>query len=517
MRDPEFEKHVQKKLEELEFDPSANVWKKVEEEIKKDKKRRIPLLWIFLLSGLLLSGTYWIFFTQKNGNERNIAVNKINEVKSEKVNAADSQISDKNLIEADKKNDKQSESDIQQQTLGNEKRNLAEKKSVPFISKNEKIKSEKNKAKDLQVGDESKNEKVKSKKNKAADSQIEKIKNKNENSAGNDVVVNNKNEKIKSKEIKAADSQIEDEKMKNKNEDGAENDVVVNNKNEKIKNKEIKAADSQIEDESKNENEKNKNINAADSQVSKSSVSDKIKTKKENPLQLGFTAGIGSSGVNNILGSSYFAPANSFNTAPGFPAVHNPSSIQSDLSFYAGIFLKKSFSKRISLSAGLNYHYYSTKIRTGDAGDSVVYVYPSAYSLSAAVPQAIYYRSGSTHNYTNHFHFIEMPVLMNIQLNSNQKLPIIWQAGFSLSYLLHTDALQFDPVSGVYYKNNSAFNKTQVNAITGFAIGFYKNKNLIQVGPEIQYGLTNILQSNLNTKQHFFYGGLKLSLIPQKK
>jgi len=108
-------------------------------------------------------------------------------------------------------------------------------------------------------------------------------------------------------------------------------------------------------------------------------------------------------------------------------------------------------------------------------------------------------------------------VLMNVQLNSNKKLPIVWQAGLSLSYLIHTDALQFDPVSGVYYKNNSQFNKTQVNAITGFAIGFYKNKNLIQVGPEFQYGVTNILQGYLNTKQHFFYGGLKLSLIPQKK
>ena len=115
MHDPEFEKHVQKKLEELEFNPSENVWKKVEEEIKKDKKRRIPLLWIFLLGGLLLGGTYWIFSARKNTNT--ISQNKIDEVKS----------------------------------------------------KNEKIKSGETKAADSQIENGSKNEKEKSRKTKAAD------------------------------------------------------------------------------------------------------------------------------------------------------------------------------------------------------------------------------------------------------------------------------------------------------------------------------------------------------------
>ena len=40
MHDPEFEKHVQKKMDELQFDPSGEVWTKVEQEIKKEKRRR---------------------------------------------------------------------------------------------------------------------------------------------------------------------------------------------------------------------------------------------------------------------------------------------------------------------------------------------------------------------------------------------------------------------------------------------------------------------------------------------
>jgi hypothetical protein len=73
MHDPEFEKHVQKKMEELQFNPSGEVWTKVEQEIKKEKRRR-PLLWIFLLGGLLLSAGYWALVAgNKNNKQMNIA------------------------------------------------------------------------------------------------------------------------------------------------------------------------------------------------------------------------------------------------------------------------------------------------------------------------------------------------------------------------------------------------------------------------------------------------------------
>ncbi len=42
MHDPEFEKHIQRKMGELDFTPSESVWNKVEAEIEKDKRRRRP-------------------------------------------------------------------------------------------------------------------------------------------------------------------------------------------------------------------------------------------------------------------------------------------------------------------------------------------------------------------------------------------------------------------------------------------------------------------------------------------
>src|ERR1700730_13841065 len=60
MQDPEFEKQVQKKMEELIFSPSDSVWITVEKEIKKDKKRNRGFFLLFLCLGFVLSGLVYI-------------------------------------------------------------------------------------------------------------------------------------------------------------------------------------------------------------------------------------------------------------------------------------------------------------------------------------------------------------------------------------------------------------------------------------------------------------------------
>jgi hypothetical protein len=486
MHDPEFEKHVQKKMEELQFNPSGEVWTKVEQEIKKEKRRR-PLLWIFLLSGLLLGAGYWLLVAGKNVAivTNNVVIDK-EEKKNpdDNINAATNKNSisqQENLkennqpkINADKANDvtinnksiAENNTTIKPKTSSVKNKSLADKQSVPLF--------------------QSKNGKVKSRKVKRE--------------ADDAVVSTNNISSEKKKEIGI--SAITKDKGNTTTDSQIGKESVAD---------EMKTSKADLAN-------KEKENMAADSRINKTVVAKNINSNKSKFFQLGFTGGAGFSDINKMVSHSN-PPASPALGTTGFNAT--PSSVQKGISFYAGALLEKSLLKKISVSVGLNYHYYSTKIRTGKTVDSIIYVPASYFNTVSTVPgtlvsRSAYYTSGTSNTYINHYHFFELPVMMNFQLNNNKKLPVTWQAGLSLSYLINTDALQFDPSSGTYYKDNFLYNKTQVNLLTGFTIGFYRKKSLMEIGPEIQYGVTNLLHGYTNNNQHIFYGGLKLSLVPWK-
>src|SRR5215831_13289038 len=109
MSDHEFEKKVQLKMEELKVAPSDAVWKKVEENIKRDKRRRRAILWLpffFLLLGggsiLLFNGIHRSGQTMA-GNQTNVSLNKNN------TKAADnSTLPNSNISEAQTNTEEQS-------------------------------------------------------------------------------------------------------------------------------------------------------------------------------------------------------------------------------------------------------------------------------------------------------------------------------------------------------------------------------------------------------------------------
>jgi hypothetical protein len=464
MHENNFEKQVQEKMDQLGFDPSDAVWAAVDREINKEKRRRIPFFMLFFLSGLLLAGGGVYFGMIKNSSPKIIAnaqqKEKIEQPqgKNQKSNQQESALNEKTIVDNNKK------------TPSNIKK-VQNRDAMVFQSANENQRS-------LHKQDYS------GFKGNNAEKNIPVIRDGKDNTKGQNPAVAN-----------------------------AEAGKSGNNEMDSSAGKPILIA---------------KNTTAKDSvSVNKMAKKDEKKATSSQ-WKIGFTGGAGISNINQSLfkqsniSGLYYAPANSStNSAAGAP-VPVSSEINPGFSFGAGVFISRNFSKRITVSAGLNYHYYSTYVNTGYAVDSSIIVYnPAYYSSSPSLPGAFsingYYRNGGNYSYTNSYHFIELPVTADFQLNKSSKLPVYWEAGFSVSYLLNSNALHFDPNVNLYYQNAQLFNKIQLNGSTAIMIGFPINKTELQVGPQLQYGLTGLLKAGSGNPQHLLYTGLKISIIPGKK
>jgi hypothetical protein len=203
------------------------------------------------------------------------------------------------------------------------------------------------------------------------------------------------------------------------------------------------------------------------------------------------------------------------------------SKVQPDLSFWAGIFVQKPILNDLSVSVGLNLHYYSTKVYTGDKISNLTlsnnnYIYSpsnqSLASIAAAGPGQSYpyYAAGDQQTFINRYYFLEIPGSIQWQISHNPRMPLFWEGGFSLSYLVSSNAIYYNTKAGVYYKDGEVTNRTQFNISTALMIGIPVKGIRIQVGPQLQYGLTGLLNAQTAGGQHLFYGGLKLVVFPGK-
>ncbi|HET9434504.1 MAG TPA: hypothetical protein VFO37_12145, partial [Chitinophagaceae bacterium] len=171
--------------------------------------------------------------------------------------------------------------------------------------------------------------------------------------------------------------------------------------------------------------------------------------------------------------------------------------------------------KRSSVSAGLGYAYYSNEIKTGVYKDS-------SFVLRTMAAQSVnldaYYQGSQVMEYRNKYHFIQVPINYQLQLNKGVKLPIIWSVGVAPSYLFSTNALVYDTATGgIYYKNNDAFNKFHFNLNTGISFRVGKPGKLQwSIGPELSMDMTG-LAKDADQKRYFLYGGINGRVYFKKK
>jgi Outer membrane protein beta-barrel domain len=490
MHEDKFEKQVREKMDQLGFDPADAVWSGVSKEINKEKKRRLPLLWLFLFSGLVLvGGGYYV--TKNVGNVKNIGnIKDVGNIKNgENI---------KNV--ANVKNG---------DNVKNIERNELKKSNAPhpgrgFVNgeitiNQSKIENKKAYRRDIVAINE----------------------NEMNDHSTNHVETNNGIEKTNN--IPAKDPGT-DEKLTNRNIISPTGSANVNEANGADK---FHGVDSATDKDLISENKIPAKDPATDEKLTdkitipaNDSTTDKktAANKKQKRWEIGFAGQAGFSNikqglfVSNAIGNN---PSNA-NASPGTlpaPATGSPvSDIQDGFSFGISAFANRSLSQRISLSAGLEYHYYSTHVQTGDSVNSATFNIYGPSGLSAN-----YYRNGSGQAYTNSYHFLELPVTVNFQLNKSQKLPVILDAGLSFAYLLKSNALFFDPNTDLYVKSTQSFHKVQLNATSALMFGFHLPHDELRLGPQFQYGITGLTKQGYGAPEHLLYFGMKISFIPRWK
>jgi hypothetical protein len=246
--------------------------------------------------------------------------------------------------------------------------------------------------------------------------------------------------------------------------------------------------------------------------------------QKSRPWEAGFVGGGGMSRLNRLNGAQATAAVS--NTAASFYTINGSSSgkayisdVRSDPSFFAGIYLQKAVANRLTFNTGIMVHYYSSRITIGQ--QVVTYVQSSASFLNPTAPAALAsaaaYSAGDRQVYTNKYYFLELPLNLQWKVNQNRLLPLFLEGGFSLSRLMSANALLYDSETGVYSKEGNDINKTQLYVSSALMAGLPIHGLHIQIGPQVQYGLTPIVDGHSLGDQHFFYAGIKMVVIPGKK
>lgn len=221
-----------------------------------------------------------------------------------------------------------------------------------------------------------------------------------------------------------------------------------------------------------------------------------VKQTKKSKWKIGILFSGGLSGVGNkflaLSNPPNYLPAGSLNS--GQQSTFSYPTVKSGAGYMAGVFMEKSISKNTRLSIGINLKSFHTSIQLNDSSGT-------------------YTSRTSANTYINHFNFVEIPASLKIKI-ANGSMPLFWQSGITFSELIGTNALQYNASVSYYYKDNSIFNKTQIEFNTGLSVTlFSKQKTQLLTGPYFYYDASKIADEGLYNKKHFVFTGLQTQIL----
>jgi hypothetical protein len=243
--------------------------------------------------------------------------------------------------------------------------------------------------------------------------------------------------------------------------------------------------------------------------------------KQVNRWEWGLHMQAGRFGLNSGKLTSFFASADALSSNNNFSGAGNtayrpPSPVKAAMGFSTGIIARRIISDRFTLSAGLNYSQFTTSHVVGEKFDTSFWsgLNPSFVPQS----ESTYYRLGDSRKYLNRYHFIELPVLLETKLFRRSKLPVSWNAGFAVSRLITGTQLSYDYSTGLYSEDDAHVNKTQFSVITGLSTRFFDRRRFpLEVGPQVQYGLSNFLHYDTDGSKHLVFFSLQANFILGRK
>ncbi|MBC7948182.1 MAG: hypothetical protein H7Y42_09915 [Chitinophagaceae bacterium] len=467
----EFEKQVQKQMEDFQLNPSATVWEKVEEQIKEKKRRR--RLFFIIPTAILLSGLSYLYFTSGD---------RFAGIKSPSV----------------LQNNNESNSTNSGTTTPNGQA------STPAQS----FQSEKSTNTPSTVASES----TASSQNLSASNQG--------TTRRNDPLRSSSKESVSVSSTKAASGRATatgSQQPSTINIISKDPTLVKSSQTVSIKDT-VRASKINPADEKLKSNDK---VEEPDTlSIVKETQPAEIKIMAARKIRFAIDLSGGVTAPQDGLFSMAKAMAmDNLNSSPGTGSggvgqISPPSQVRSGPSFKIGLMGEKQLTRRSRLSAGVEYSYLSTKMKTGSRADTTVRVVTNSY---ATVEVDRVYRGAPNNEFTNKYHFVSIPVWYHLQLNKGRTLPIQWNIGLTTSYLVSTNALLYSGgLGGIYYHDKSAYNKLHFNLGSGISLRFNTRKSVEwTLGPSVSFDMTRLVEGD---KQYLFFGGLTGRVyIPKKK
>jgi outer membrane protein with beta-barrel domain len=455
----EFEKNVRRTMEGLRVHPSAEVWQRVEEQIRENKrKRRILFFVIFSLIGLALAGYGIINFPGRPGLNSDVA----------KVRTSDG------LNEAPKNSSSQ---------------------TTPTVKIIENIPSY--------------SELVKSQKATRTQSLTT-----------NNPLSNNVNHlKVEKGSAEEASNSRQEISSTEKKQFQVDTGQAANSKSLSLDNSQSTHSDYQNKIANPFDS---KMIDANDSAVGKTAEGStsvkKQQMKNQSKWKWGINFSLGASTITqdafSFKGTSVSdayalnVPSNANGGGPASGVFYGPSGNNAAFAFKAGFQLKNEISPRSSMSVGLMYAYMADKIKVGQSGGS---------NQSSSSSRAAYYAATPQNTYTEHFHFIELPLIYDWRMTKNSSRYFSLTGGMSSSYLVSTNALVYDTAQhGIYYQDNSLLTRMHFNLMGGIGYHVSTTKTEFAIGPQFSFDLTKLINSDVDKRKYFLYVGLDTRIFFEK-